>query len=34
VSTHLSNMFEKLGVDSRGALADVIRTAEEKQIAS
>jgi DNA-binding CsgD family transcriptional regulator len=26
VSTHLSNMFEKLGVDSRGALADLVRT--------
>ncbi len=25
VSTHLSNIFEKLGVDSRGALADVVR---------
>ncbi len=25
VSTHLSNVFEKLGVDSRGALADVVR---------
>lgn len=25
VSTHLSNIFEKLGVDSRGALADLVR---------
>jgi predicted ATPase/DNA-binding NarL/FixJ family response regulator len=25
VSTHLSNIFEKLGVDSRGALADAVR---------
>jgi len=25
VSTHLSNIFEKLGVDSRGALADYLR---------
>lgn len=25
VSTHLSNMFGKLGVDSRGALVDVLR---------
>ncbi|MDZ7630796.1 MAG: LuxR C-terminal-related transcriptional regulator [Gemmatimonadaceae bacterium] len=25
VSTHLSNIFEKLGVDSRGALADHMR---------
>ncbi len=25
VSTHLSNIFEKLGVDSRGALADMVR---------
>ena len=25
VSTHLSNIFEKLGVESRGALADVVR---------
>jgi DNA-binding CsgD family transcriptional regulator len=25
VSTHLSNIFEKLGVDSRGALADAIK---------
>jgi DNA-binding CsgD family transcriptional regulator len=26
VSTHLSNIFEKLGVDSRGALADLVRS--------
>ncbi|MBK9408972.1 MAG: DUF2791 family P-loop domain-containing protein [Gemmatimonadetes bacterium] len=26
VSTHLSNMFGKLGVDSRGALVDLLRT--------
>ncbi|MBC7843848.1 MAG: AAA family ATPase [Gemmatimonadaceae bacterium] len=26
VSTHLSNIFEKLGVDSRGALADAVRS--------
>jgi DNA-binding NarL/FixJ family response regulator len=25
VSTHLSNIFQKLGVDSRGALADLVR---------
>jgi DNA-binding NarL/FixJ family response regulator len=25
VSTHLSNVFQKLGVDSRGALADRVR---------
>jgi DNA-binding NarL/FixJ family response regulator len=25
VSTHLSNIFEKLGIDSRGALADLMR---------
>lgn len=25
VSTHLSNIFEKLGVDSRGALADLVK---------
>ena len=25
VSTHLSNMFVKLGVDSRGALGDLVR---------
>ena len=25
VSTHLSNIFGKLGVDSRGALVDVLR---------
>ena len=26
VSTHLSNVFQKLGVDSRGALADLVRS--------
>jgi DNA-binding CsgD family transcriptional regulator len=26
VSTHLSHIFEKLGVDSRGALADLVRS--------
>lgn len=26
VSTHLSNVFEKLGVDSRGALAGLVRS--------
>jgi DNA-binding NarL/FixJ family response regulator len=25
VSTHLSNIFQKLGIDSRGALADRVR---------
>lgn len=29
VSTHLSNVFEKLGVDSRGALSDTVRTHPE-----
>jgi DNA-binding CsgD family transcriptional regulator len=26
VSTHLSHVFEKLGLDSRGALAELVRT--------
>jgi DNA-binding NarL/FixJ family response regulator len=29
VSTHLSNVFEKLGVDSRGALSDTVRNHPE-----
>jgi DNA-binding CsgD family transcriptional regulator len=27
VSTHLSHVFEKLGLDSRGALGEIVRSA-------
>jgi DNA-binding CsgD family transcriptional regulator len=29
VSTHLSNVFQKLGVDSRSALGELVRSAPE-----